>query len=403
MLKSLIMDSCISQLQQAPLRAVLSTQGTFHFFDLARELETRNALLQIYSTYHWGRLKRESLSRDKVSCFPVVHPALMLMGRYNIHLPRPLNWQANRMNAVLFDRWVAAHLPECDVFSALSSSGLLSGKAAKRRGIPYICDRGSSHIRYQDRLLAEEYSRWGCKQTACDPFIMDREEEEYATADAIAVPSEFVRRSFIEMGTDPAKLHKIPYGVNLQRFAPDAEPDPTRFEIVFAGQVGFRKGLPYLLDAFKRLRHPGKRLRIAGAVQPEMQRYLEHNLPEGVEILGSIPQPALRHIFSTSHVLVLPSLEEGLALVQGQAMACGCAIISSTNTGGSDLFRVGIDGFEIPIRSADAILERLEELADCPELLLKMRSSALERVKQLGGWKEYGDSYLAMMRELTTR
>ena len=67
---------------------------------------------------------------------------------------------------------------------------------------------------------------------------------------------------------------------------------------------------------------------------------------------------------SSSHVLVLPSVEEGLALVQAQAMACGCPLISSTNTGGEDLFSDGVEGFLVPIRSPEAIAERLQQLAD---------------------------------------
>ena len=62
----------------------------------------------------------------------------------------------------------------------------------------------------------------------------------------------------------------------------------------------------------------------------------------GIELLGRLPQEELAGWMSRSEVMVLPSIEEGLALVQGQALACGCPLISSVNTGGEDLFSDGV-------------------------------------------------------------
>jgi glycosyltransferase involved in cell wall biosynthesis len=103
---------------------------------------------------------------------------------------------------------------------------------------------------------------------------------------------------------------------------------------------------------------------------------------------------------SRSHVFVLPSIEEGLALVQAQAMACGCPVIASTNTGAADLFESGLEGFEVPIRCSDAIAEKLQTLADQPGQRDYMRQKALERVKALGGWKSYGDNYMSFLTQL---
>jgi glycosyltransferase involved in cell wall biosynthesis len=97
---------------------------------------------------------------------------------------------------------------------------------------------------------------------------------------------------------------------------------------------------------------------------------------------------------------VLPSIEDGFGLVMAEAMACGCPVISSTHTGGEDLYTNGKEGFIVPIRSAEAIAERLQELADDPELRERMRGSALERVRAIGGWSEYGDRWVALLQSL---
>jgi glycosyltransferase involved in cell wall biosynthesis len=166
--------------------------------------------------------------------------------------------------------------------------------------------------------------------------------------------------------------------------------------------VGFRKGIPYLLEAFRSLHHPAKHLRIVGPVQNDIRPWLGSQDLDSVEILGRMPQSRLVEFMSTSHVMVLPSIEEGLALVQGQALACGCPLISSQNTGGSDLFSHGIEGFIVPIRSAQAIADGLQQLADDPALQRSMSEAALKRVKSLGGWKDYGLQYANFLRTLTT-
>jgi len=106
---------------------------------------------------------------------------------------------------------------------------------------------------------------------------------------------------------------------------------------------------------------------------------------------------------SASDVMVLPSVEEGLALVQAQAMACGCPVIASENTGASDLFTDGREGFIVPIRHPTAISQRLQLLADSPDLRLRMREAALERAKAIGGWMQYGESLHLVFSELIAR
>ncbi len=104
---------------------------------------------------------------------------------------------------------------------------------------------------------------------------------------------------------------------------------------------------------------------------------------------------------STSHVMVLPSIEEGLALVQGQALACGCPIIASTATGSEDLFTDNVEGFILPIRDLDGLVDRMQHIADEPGLRDRMSAAALARVQQIGGWTQYGDQWESLLHRLT--
>jgi glycosyltransferase involved in cell wall biosynthesis len=196
-------------------------------------------------------------------------------------------------------------------------------------------------------------------------------------------------------------VHVIPYGVRLDRFRPTGKPSDDAFEVLFAGQVSLRKGIPYLLEAFSILRHPHKRLTIVGSVQEDMRELLRKVPTENVIFTGSIAQPDLAVSMSRSHVLALPSVEEGLALVQGQAMACGCPVIGTTATGAEDLFTDGLEGFIIPERDVRALADRLQQLADDPGLRARMSEAALQRVRSLGGWDTYGERWDDLLHTLT--
>lgn len=381
------------------MRIVQAVFGVFHHFELARELERRGHLEVIYSTWPWARLKREGLDHAKVKTFPWFHTTEMLMLRARIDSTW-LRDQLGYTNALAFDEWTYSRIPPCDVLIALSGAGLKTGQLVQQRGGKFICDRGSSHQRYQEQVVKDEYRRWGVDRPISDIRDTLREEQIYEIADAITVPSRFAARSFVEMGIPASKLRVIPYGVRLERFTRTGEPPADRFEVLFAGSVGLRKGVPYLLEAFAKLRHPAKRLRVVGALHPDLKTVLNRLPQENVEFLGSVKQETLAQYMSTSHVMVLPSLEEGLALVQGQALACGCPVLCSTNTGGEDLFTDGVEGFIVPIRDVAALTERMQQLADDPALQARMSEAALRRVQSLGGWKDYGDQWETVLSDL---
>lgn len=382
------------------LRVVQICIGRLHHFDLAKQLHKRGLLERFYTGYPSFKLQGESLPAGKTTTFPWLMALRMALPRYGL-LPGWAEQALHRWVQETLDSYVAANLRECDVLFALSGSGLRAGRLAQQRGGYFVCDRGSSHIRYQDSILREEFCRWGDKFVGVDPKVIAKEEEEYESADVITVPSGFVYRSFLRMGISADKLRKVPYGVDLRRFAKVGDPSKRHFDILFVGQVGFRKGVPDLLNAFENFKHPRKRLRIVGNIQPEMKRYIQnYSLSANIELFGHMPQDQLKEIMSRSHVMVLPSIEEGLALVQAQAMACGCPVIGTNHTGAADLFDDGVEGFIVPIRDSRAIVDKLQLLADDPDKRQVMSDAALGKVQAIGGWDEYGNIMEKVLREL---
>lgn len=383
------------------MKAVLSVPGKFHTFDLARQLHAAGALEAIFTGYPPFKLKGEGLPPGKIRSWPWVQSSYMAMPRRHWLGPRLVREWEWRIKTTL-DAVVARRMPACDVFVGLSGSALLSGQRARSMGARYVCDRGSAHIRVQDTLLREEAQRWGLPFEGIDPRVIAREEAEYEQADCITVPSGFSVRSFVQAGVPAHKLRLLPYGVDLSRFQPMGEPDAGRFDVLYVGGMNLNKGIPYLLQAYAQLRHPNKSLTLAGAPsQPFIERMKTLGLWQGdIRVLGHVPQANLKNLMSRSHAMVLASVQEGFGMVLSQAMACGCVVIASEHTGGQDVFTDGCEGFTVPVRQADAITQRLQLLADQPELRRWMSQQALKRVQGAGGWAEYGAQALGIYQAL---
>jgi glycosyltransferase involved in cell wall biosynthesis len=378
------------------------TIGRFHHFHLARQLERHGVLEAVFTGYPRFKLRDEAgIPPRKIHCFPWLYAPYMARGRFGIThkgLVREWEWLARET----LDRYAASRLRPVDALIALSGQGVRSGRKVQRRGGKYVCDRGSSHISWQDRILREEFRRWGMDFPGIDPRVIATENEEYATAEVITVPSAFVVETFLEMGVPAEKLAKVPYGARLDRFSPgpDTERKTGAFRVLFVGQVSLRKGFLYLLEAFQKFSHPRKELLVVGSVTPEMELLLRDRKLDGITFCGNVPNTELADLYRSASVFVLPSIEEGLSMVMGEALACGCPVIASTNTGASDIFSDGVEGFIVPIRAPEVIVDRLERLAQDPGLGEKMGNAGVARVKSLGGWDTYGDAMMAELRRI---
>lgn len=374
--------------------------GRFHHFHLARQMERHGLLDAIWTGYPRFKLQDEQgIPKEKIQTFPWLHTLYMSRGRLGLGdwawFSKECAWWARET----LDKHVAARIKSPTTLIALSASGLRAGAAAQRAGGRYICDRGSSHIRFQNDILQEEYQRWGLKFSGIDPRIIAKEEQEYEQADWITIPSEFVRQSFIEMGVPASKLVKISYGARLERFKKVAAPPSDKFRVLWVGGISFQKGFFDLLTAFKALKHPAKELVVVGVLASDIKKMLSRFSLAGVKFKGILPNAELPQVYSSAHVLVLPSIQEGLAMVQGEALACGCPVIASRHTGAEDLFSDGVEGFIVPIRSPEVIRDRLQQLADDPDLRYGMSQAALQRVKAMGGWNSYGNAFAALVNE----
>lgn len=298
----------------------------------------------------------------------------------------------------LFSSWVASSLSACDLFHSFSGFGLEAFRVAKDRfGALTVVERGSSHIRFQNDVLSEEHARWGKAYQPISPWMMDREESEYAFCDRITVQSSFAERTFIDRGIPQEKLLKLPLGVNVNMFRPAPKLDSS-FRVLYAGHCSVRKGVPYLLEAVAGLKLPDFELAINGSVDETLKDVMA-KYASYYRFLGFQPRQKLHEVYSQASVLVLPTIEDGFAKVVTEAMACGVPVIATTNCGAPDVLDDGVEGFIVPIRDPEAIRAKILYLYENPSVREAMGRAALAKVRSLSTLDSYGVRAAAVYQE----
>lgn len=283
-------------------------------------------------------------------------------------------------------------LAESDIFLFYSGCGFEGCKVMQRFGKVAISEAVNSHVHYQEEILKEEYQLNNLNWQPFHQREKERRIAEYEMANYILLPSEFVMRSFIKLGFAPSKLIKVPYGFN-KLTSKEVEPKNYRgneFTILYVGSISVRKGLRYLIEAFRAFNHPHKKLVIVGPEsQPSgLQQII---IPNNVIFTGVLKGIELESAYRSATVFCLPSIEEGLALVLGEALSFGIPIIATENTGADDIITDGREGFIVPIRSSDSILEKLELLASNPSFYEEIRANAHQKAQSLNGWDQTGN------------
>ncbi|MFL5955180.1 MAG: glycosyltransferase family 4 protein [Gaiellaceae bacterium] len=376
------------------MKVTISVGGKFEAaYRWGRYLEDRGELERLVTTLPFFRVRHFGVSAGRTTSISMVGWWNYLIGRTRSRAVM----RANQLGAsALFDRLASRRLGDCDVFNGWTSMALCSIRAARSRGVPTILHTGSAHIAYQTELLEEEYERYGEHGWQTHRGIVARTLEEYEEADAIVVPSTFVLRTFADRAVDRQKLFLVP------ETAVAATPQPTPYErashepptILFVGRAELRKGLPYLLDAFRKL-GGAARLRLVG--EAPSAKLLERlgGLPAGVDVVGVQRGEALQQEFRRADIVVLPSVEDGFGLAAAEAMAAGIAVIVSDHAGSADLIDDGTNGLIVPARNADALAEAMERLLVDEELRRRLGVEA-RVARRDRTWQHYGDDLHAV-------
>lgn len=383
------------------LKVKLVTIGRFWHFHLARQLLKYNLLDEIYSGYPKFKLVDEkNIPLEKIKTYPYYQVPYLFYNRYFQNALPFINHYLSDLSHKKIAIKVSKNIGNSNVLIGTSGSGLEAGKKIKSLHGKFVCDRGSSHINFQNETLKNEYKNFNLIYNEISQKTLDRELEEYDTADLISVPSSFVYNSFLKNGIEEKKLFLNPFGVNLDRFSPIPKIKDSKFQVLYVGTLSIRKGIFYLLEAFKKLNFKNKKLTLIGPIEKNIKDKVLKNLSDEIEYLSVIKNKDLNRYYSMADVMVQPSIEEGLSLVMAEALACGCPVIATENTGASDLFQNNKEGFIIKAKSIEQIHNKMQLIADNKILQKEMSNNAVLNVKKIGGWNRYGDNWQKKLKNI---
>ncbi|HYR57047.1 MAG TPA: glycosyltransferase [Chthoniobacteraceae bacterium] len=368
------------------MKISISATNPCHLFAMAREMAGLDALGAYYSGYPQWKL-------GEVAGMNVRTHSLRTNVVYGLLKFVPENLRPSSRRLFLwqdhgFDRWASAHLEPCDFVHAMPGQCLETFRAARRKGIRTVLNHATGPVREWVKIMEPEYARAGLRLDDVCPYdaaYFTREDEEYALSDWHCAASMIVRDQLTACGIAREKIWLVPYGADAKLFFPDESEAPRDFRIVFAGQIGLRKGIKTLLDALTLAGHETWRVDFYGAALGEARADLAaYRGRTPLEFHGPVSQAQLGEAFRRSSVLVLPSLEEGFGLVVPQALSCGVPCIVSDRVGAKDLIRHGENGSIFPMHDASALAAELAWWADHPR-----------RVAETHGWREPARRLLA--------
>ena len=152
-----------------------------------------------------------------------------------------------------------------------------------------------------------------------------------------------------------------------------------------------RKGLADLFIALKTLNTNHVSLTIIG--RPSLSLSFYKSKFDNFDHIVSCTNEEVKNIMRKHDILVLPSIVEGCALVQQEALSCGLPLIITPNTGGEDFIEPGKTGFLVPIRKPNQIAEKIEWFIRNKNNILKMRNACIEKSKNYT-WKMYAEKII---------
>lgn len=283
---------------------------------------------------------------------------------------------------------------------AYEDGALETFKAARNRGLARIYDLPIAHWETSRRLLSEEAARYPdweptLRATRDSQAKLERKSEELELAETVVCPSEFVLESLPTEIRRRKRCVTAPFG--SPGLAPQ-RPNPSggKLRVLFAGILTQRKGLADVFAAMRLLRSASIELVVLGSPVLPMAFYrqgfsnLVYEAPRN--------HAAVLELMTTCDVLALPSIVEGRALVQQEALACGLPLIVTPNAGGTDLIDPST-GFLVPIRAPERIAEKIDWFASNRRELEWMRESCRRKAAQYT-WEAYSHQVLSAIPSL---
>ena len=293
---------------------------------------------------------------------------------------------------------------QIDIIHAWPLGAIRTLRTAARLGIPTVLERPNAYTRFAYEMVKMECERVGVSmppghEHAYNEKVLQREEEEYRLADRLLCPSDFVASTFLEHGFAASKLVRHQYGFDEKVYYQKYEPrERSRgLTVLFVGGCAPRKGLHYALQAWLQSpAHVEGTFLIAGGFIPGYAEKLSSQLSHpSIRVLGH--RQDVPELMRQSDILVLPSIEEGSALVTSEARGSGCVLLVSDAAGA--ICQHMENALIHKVGDIEALTSHLTLLHEDRALLERLRATSLSSLHDIT-WTAAGRRLIQVYREV---
>ena len=246
--------------------------------------------------------------------------------------------------------------------------------------------------RYEIDLVKAEEKRWPSwarRSVEVPESYFRRREEEWVVADLVMVNSEWTKAALIRQGIAADKVIIVPLAyevppVESQKSKVESSPRPSSFvprhplRVLFLGQVILRKGIQYLIEAARLLEKEPIHFDVVGSIGISDKAVA--SAPANMTFHGPVSRDRTEEFYRSADLFVLPTLSDGFALTQLEAMAHGLPVIATPNCG--EVVTDGIDGLIVPASDSNALAEAFQLILQDPVKLEAMSEATQAKVKQ---------------------
>ena len=262
---------------------------------------------------------------------------------------------------------------------------------ARANGIKCVLNQMDPSRVEVDLVKAEAklWPGWESQPVEVPEAYFQRRQNEWALADRIVVNSEFSRKALLQQGVSAHKLVVIPLCYETAENRSDVEIGNQKgqdglakagqpLRVLFLGQVILRKGIQYLMAAAKQLERENIHFDVVGSIGISKEAIA--SAPRNMTFHGRTPRDQAAVWYRKSDVFVLPTLSDGFAITQLEAMAHGLPVVATPCCG--EVVTDGTDGFVVPARDADALVKVFQRYLTSPQVLSDQSQAAHAKAKQ---------------------
>lgn len=226
--------------------------------------------------------------------------------------------------------------------------------------------------------------------------------------------SDDLAKRAVALGANPHRITVVPYGVDTERFSPDAEARANLRQqhnlaeddsvLIAAGRLVRKKGFEYLIDALPSLTERFPRLALVVAGGGDLEGELRHRaatcgVADHVTFLGAVKQGEVARWLAAADVVIVPSVRDDSGNVDGlpnvllEALSSGTPVVATAAGGMGAVAKDGITARIVRQRDAAALAGAISDLLQQPSTARSLGRSARAEMCRAHSWDRSAEQF----------